>query len=104
MSGVIDLATALIGYRGLKLEEIIKLLTDSVVVLSNGEKAVELAIFEEKVGLPDNFFANAIKKEPPLRQQRRHQKQSMDIQRIKYIISNHLIGINYKNISVYWRR
>ncbi|PQP89671.1 hypothetical protein [Paenibacillus sp. AR247] len=65
MSGVIDLATALIGYRGLKLEEIIKLLTDSVVVLSNGEKAVELAIFEEKVGLPDNFFANAIKEGAP---------------------------------------
>lgn len=65
MTDAMVLATALVGYRGMKLEEIVQFLKESIVVEVDGRQVIELTIFEKKIGLPDNFFANAIKEGAP---------------------------------------
>ncbi|MED5015946.1 hypothetical protein P9847_01360 [Paenibacillus chibensis] len=61
MSDAMVLVTALIGYRGLQKEQLVQYMHESIVVEPDGRQAIELSIFEKKIGLPDDFFANAIK-------------------------------------------
>lgn len=64
MSDPMLLVKALIGYRGLQREQLVQYMHESVAVEANGRQTIELSIFEKKIGLPDDFFKNAIKEAP----------------------------------------